>query len=157
MAGTAFAASPAPFRLDPGEFRWIPFTVNQIPTEVDSHFQVIRGEPAVHMELLPMAEFRQFNRGREHETLAVSGTGRAAGFRRVLDSRGQYVVVVINESRSTPALVTLEVRTDLNPNADVIAKTISPQRRLAVILISFALFFATVTWTGIKLLRAVRA
>ena len=151
-----FAANPAPFRLDPGEFRWIPFTVNQTPTEVDSSFQVIRGDPSVHMELLPMSEFRRFNRGREHSTLALSENGRSGAFRRILDTRGQYVVVVINKSNAHAAMVALEVRTDLNPNADVIAKTISPQRRLAVILISFAIFFATVTWAGVRLLRAIK-
>lgn len=152
----AFGATPASFRLEPGDFRWIPFTVNQTPTEVDCSFQVVRGDPSVHMELLPMSEFRRFNLGREHETLAISENGRAGAFRRILDGRGQYVVVVINQSKARPATVTLEVRTDLNPNADVSAKTISPQRRLSVILISFAIFFTTVTWAGFRLLRAIK-
>jgi len=151
-----FGATPASFRLEPGDFRWIPFTVNQVPTEVNSSFQVTRGDPSVHMELLPMSDFRRFNRGREHQTLALSETGRTGSFRRVLDTRGQYVVVVINKSNARPATVTLEVRTDLNANAGVSARTISPQRRLAVILISFAIFFATVTWAGVRLLRTMK-
>ena len=156
LSVNVFGVTPASFRLDPGDFRWIPFTVNQVPTEVDSSFQVTRGDASVHMELLPMGEFRRFNRGREHETLAISENGRAGSFRRVLDTRGQYVVVVINKSNARPVTVTLEVRTDLNPNADVSARTISPQRRLAVILISFAIFFGTVTWAGVRLLRTIR-
>jgi cell division protein FtsB len=36
------------------------------------------------------------------------------------------------------------------------AKTLSPRRRLTVILISFAFFFVTVAWSGNKLLRAIR-
>jgi hypothetical protein len=157
LGAPVFAANPTPFRLDPGEFRWIPFTVNQTPTEVESSFQVMRGDPSVHIELLPMSEFRRFNRGREHETLAASDSGRSGAFRRILEARGQYVVVAINKSKSQAAVVMLELRTDLNPNADVIAKTISPQRRLTVILISFGIFFATVTWAGVRLLRSIQS
>lgn len=154
----AFGAEPGPtpFRLDPGEFRWFPFTVKQVPTEVECHFEVVRGQASVHMELLPMSEFRRFSRGREHDTLAVSDDGRSAGFRRMMDTRGQYAVVVINKRGAAPAMVSLEVRTDLNPNADVVAKMLPPERRLVVILISFAIFFVTVTWSGLKLIRAIR-
>jgi hypothetical protein len=155
LAAPVFASEQAPFRLDPGEFRWIPFTVQQVPTEVDCRFDVVKGDATVHMELLPMSEFRRFNRGREHDTLAVSDDGLSGAFRRIVDTRGQYTVVVINKSGARPALVSLEVRTDLNPNADVVAKVLPPGRRLAVILISFAIFFVTITWSGIKLVRAV--
>jgi len=152
----AVNAQQVPFRLDPGEFRWIPFTVNQIPTEVECHFNVVKGEASVHMELLPMTEFRRFNRGREHETLAVSDDARSATFRRIVDTKGQYAVVVVNKAGALPAMVSLEVRTDLNPNADVVAKMLPPGRRLAVIAISFAIFFVTVSWSGFKLIRAIR-
>jgi hypothetical protein len=156
LAGTAFGAEQASFRLDPGEFRWFPFTVKQVPTEVDCRFEVVKGEASVHMELLPMSEFRRFSRGREHETLAMSDDAHSAGFRRMMDSRGQYAVVVINKRGAPTAMVSLEVRTDLNPNAHVVAKMLPPERRLVVILISFAIFFVTVTWAGLKLARAIR-
>ena len=156
LAGTAFGAEQAAFRLDPGEFRWFPFTVKQVPTEVNCHFEVLKGEASVHMELLPMSEFRRLNRGHEHETLAVSDNARSAGFRRMMDTRGQYAVVVINKRGAPVAMVSLEVRTDLNPNAEVVAKMLPPQRRLVVILISFAIFFVTITWAGLRLARAIR-
>ena len=158
LSATAWGVeqTQAPFRLDPGEFRWFPFTVKQVPTEVDCHFEVVKGDASVHMELLPMSEFRRFNRGREHDTLAISYDAKSAGFRRMVDARGQYAVVVQNRAGAPPAMVSLEVRTDLNPNADVVAKTLPPERRLVVILISFAIFFITVTWSGIKLVRAIR-
>jgi hypothetical protein len=153
---SAQGAPQTPFRLEAGEFRWFPFTVKQIPTEVDCRFEVVQGSASVHMELLPMSEFRRFNRGREHDTLAVSEDARSGAFRRMMESRGQYAVVVKNRAGAPPAMVTLEVRTDLNPNADVVAKMLPPGRRLAVILISFAIFFVTVTWAGIRLVRAIR-
>ena len=157
LAGTATAATgQTAFRIEPGDFRWLPFTVNQIPTEVDCRFEVIQGDASVHMELLPMSEFQLLNKGREHDTLAVSDDARSGAFRRIVDTRGQYAVALVNKRGARPAMVSLELHTDLNPNADVVAKMLPPERRLVVILISFGIFFVTVTWSGIKLVRAIR-
>jgi hypothetical protein len=151
----AFAQSKQAFRLDPGEWRWVPFTIRRVPTEVDCRFEVLQGGPSVHVELLPMSEFRQFNRGRRHETLAVSPDSGSGEFRRIVEERGQYAVVIVNRKNAAAATVSLEVGTDLNPSASGIARELPAGRRLTVILISFAWFFATVTWSGIKLMRAV--
>jgi hypothetical protein len=146
-----------PFRLEPGDFRWVPFTVRQTPAEVDCHFEVLQGSPSVHVELLPMSEFRLFNRGREYTKLAVTPEGRDGDFRRVIDVSGQYAVMVVNGTHAPPATVALQVRTTVNPTAKDTARTLPPERRLAVILISFAVFFVTVTWSSRKLIRAMRS
>jgi hypothetical protein len=154
-AGGTSPDAGEPFRLESGDFRWIPFTVRQTPSEVDCHFEVVKGNPSVHIELLPMSEFRQFNRGREHDTMALTPSGRTGDFRRVIDVRGQYAVVVENARGAPPATVLLRVQTNLNPDADV-AQTLPPGRRLAVVLISFVFFFVTAGWSGRKLIRAMR-
>jgi hypothetical protein len=145
-----------PFRLEPGDFRWIPFTVRHTPSEVDCRFEVTQGDASVHVELLPMSEFRLFSRGREHDTMALTPDGRSGEFRRIIDVRGQYAVVVENKRGAAPATVSLRVQTNLDPGADV-ARFLSPARRLTVILISFAFFFVTVAWSGRKLIRAMRS
>jgi hypothetical protein len=159
LAGvSAQAPPPGPpqaFRLESGDYRWIPFTVRQTPTEVDCRFEVLQGGPRVHVELLPMSEFRLFNRGKQHETLAVSPNSRSGAFRRIIDHRGQYAVVVKNDAGSPPAIISLELSTDLNPNAGVVARELPARRRLTVILISFAVFFAVVTWSGLRLMRSL--
>lgn len=145
-----------PFRLAAGDFRWIPLTVRQTPAAVDCHFEVLEGEATVHVELLPMREFRLFDRGMDHDTLAVTPEGRNGDFRRIIDVSGQYAVVVVNGKRGPPATVSLQVRTSVNPDAKDIARTLSPERRLTVILISFGFFFVTVTWSAWKLIRSMR-
>ncbi len=160
LAALAFAMSlfgqqEAPFRLEPGEYRWIPFTVRQTPTEVVCRFHVVRGGPTAHAELLALSDFQSFNRGREHGSLAVTPTARAGGFRRTLEDRGEYAVVVMNDRNAQPAEVVLEVSTDLNPPTAVVTRELTQGRRLTVILVSFALFFTIVTWCGVRLVRAI--
>jgi hypothetical protein len=145
-----------PFRLAPGDFRWVPFTVRQTPEEVDCHFDVVQGNPTVHLELLPISQFRLFDRGLEHDTLVVTPDSRTGDFRRIIDVSGQYAVVVVNEKRAPAVTVALRVETSINPDAGDVARTLSPRRRLTVILISFAFFFITVTWSARKLLRAAQ-
>jgi hypothetical protein len=144
------------FRLEAGDFRWMRLTVRHTPSEVDCRFEVTQGEPSIHVELLPMSEFRSFSRRREHDTMALTPNGKSGEFRRVVDVRGEYAVVVENKRGAAPANVLLHVRTNLDPGADV-AQVLSPGRRLAVILISFGFFFVTVGWSGRKLVRAMRA
>lgn len=141
--------------LDPDDFRWVDVTVRQVPAEVDCSYQVVKGDASVHVELLPRSELRAFSRGRDHDTMARTPDERNGEFRRVVDQPGHYVVVLKNARRSRPATVQLNIETNFNPAADV-ARTLSPGRRLTVIAISFAVFFATVAWSGHRLLRAMR-
>ncbi len=143
-------------RLQPRDFRWVPFTIRQTPAEVDCHFEVVSGDGSVHVELLPLSEFRLFDRGEDHATLATTPDARSGDFRRVLETPGQYAVVVINADGPSPVSVSLQVRTNINPDNKDVARTLPPERRLTVILISFAFFFATVAWSGRKLRRAMR-
>ena len=157
FAAVATAAEPQRIHLEPGEYRWVPITVKQIPTEVACRLELSGGQPTVHAELLPMSEFRLFVRRQKHDTLAISREGQSVEFRRIVDSRGQYAVVVRNRENGGPVDLTFEVRTEVDPSSGAVAQTLPGRRRLTVILASFALFFATVLWSGLKLMRAIRA
>ena len=159
LAARLFAQEdPAPqqVHLAPGEYRWIPLTVKQVPTEVVCKYQVSAGNPGVHAELLTMRDFRLMVRGLQHESLAISREGQNAEFRRIIDFKGQYAVVLTNRKDAGPVAVSFEVRTDVDPASAAVAQTLPAQRKLVVILISFSLFFAAVVWSGMKLMRAIR-
>jgi hypothetical protein len=155
QAGSEQDNADQTFRLESGDFVWMSLPVRHTPSEVDCRFEVTNGDPSIHVELLPMSEFRSFSRGGEHDTMALTPNGRTGEFRRVIDVRGEYRLVVKNKRGAPPATVSLHVRTKLDPGADV-AQVLSPGRRLAVILISFGFFFITVAWSGRKLVRAMR-
>jgi hypothetical protein len=159
LAFLLFAApSPEPtFRLDPGDFRWVPFTVKKTPATVTCRFEVLNGDATVHAELLPMSEFRLFDRGREHDTMALTGVTRSGEFKRVIDTSGQYAVVIVNERKARPVTVSLHVETNVSPGGGDIARTLPPGRRLAVVVIGLGIFFITVTWSSRKLIHAMRS
>jgi hypothetical protein len=143
------------FRLAPGDFRWVEFTIRQTPAEVECRYQVLTGQPTVHAELLPRGEFRQLYRGREHHAMTSTPPAASGNFRQVIAAKGQYALVLLNERGAPPATVSLDFRTTIDPRPGDISRGLSPQRRLTVILLSFAVFFVTVAWTGRKLLRAM--
>ena len=144
-----------PVRLDGGDFTWLPIKIRQAPVAVDCRFKVVQGNGTAHMELLPLNEFRRYDRGQEHDSLASTPEGRQGQFRRIIDTPGQYRVLLENKRGAAPVSVVLMVQTNLNPESGV-AQTLPPGRRLTVILISFAFFFATLAWSGHKLLTNIR-
>jgi hypothetical protein len=147
--------SAQPIRLEPGDYRWVPFTIRQTPAEVDCSFQVLAGSATVHVELMPTSEFRLFERGRDHDSMTRTPDGRRGEFRQMIADPGRYAVVVVNDKNAPPATVVLRVETNMNP-AGSIARTLSPARRLTVIVISMAVFLALVAWSSRRLLRAIR-
>jgi hypothetical protein len=153
----AFAAQAAPFRLDAGDNRYFQVAVTRVPTLVECRFKVLQGAPSVHLEIMSDAEYRHMSRGRDYDAIASSPTAREGEIRRMVEERGRFDVVLINDPGAPAAVVDLEVRTDVDPSEDSVARVLSPGRRLAVILISFAIFFALVTWSAWRLLRANRS
>jgi hypothetical protein len=149
----AALAQAAPFRLEPGEYRWLQFKVRTIPTVVDCKYKVTSGRGTVHMEVLTMPEFRRYYRGQPHETFAESQRGPQGEIRQMVDERGDFAVLVKNDDHAPMVMVDLEVGTDSDPSAQVLP----PERRLAVILISFGIFFAIVTVSGWRLWRAANS
>lgn len=145
------------FKLEPGDYRWVPFTIRQTPSSVDCHFQVISGNPTVHAELLPMSDFRLFDRGRDHDTLAITATARSGAFRRMISAPGQYAVIIVNDHSAPPAMVSMHLETSINPKGTAVAQTLSPQRRLTVMAVSLSCFLLTVAWAGRKLILAMRS
>ncbi len=157
LALNAATADNAPFLLPPGEFRVIDLHVPQTPLRVDAAFRVAEnptapGSNAVHMELMPRPALRAMLRGMPHQALAATPEGASGSFRIVVEDAGAYRLVIKNRSSAAPAMVVLNLSTDLN--ADVIATELSPQRRIVVIGISFLLFFAMVGYSGWQLRKS---
>lgn len=68
---------------------------------------------------------------------------------------GDYAVVVENRDTDSEAEVRVRVWLEFGADRGMQVTQLSPHRRLAVILISFAFFFGIVTWSARRLLRNI--
>jgi hypothetical protein len=119
-------------------------------------FRVVKGAATVHAELAPRDEFRAFARRRSYEKLTATGETTNGFFSQILSEPGDYSVILINAENAPAALVSFSIETRLNPTSPGVARTLPPERRLVVILISFAIFFASAGWSGHRLIRAMK-
>lgn len=142
-------------RLDAGEYRWWPVYVRQVPMQVNCRFEVLNGAQTVHAELVPQDEFRAFIRRKNYEKLVSTDDTKNGFFSQIIPTRGNYAVVIINKKNAPAAIVSLSIETTLNPSGAGLARTLSPDRRLVVILVSFAIFFVSIGWSGHRLIRAM--
>ncbi len=142
-------------QVPPGDWRPFRILLQQRPAEVSCSFAVLEGRAGVRVAILPASEYRRLRAGRRARLLVSTVFQRAGGFRYALSEAGEYVLIVDNRRQmQAPALVRLRVSVEFLPHPR--ARTLPPERRMAVVALSLALFFAIVLWSGRRLLRAMR-
>lgn len=152
-AGTAVLADDT-YQLPPGDWRWIRFEIHQRPATAFCRFDTI-GEPGtVRMELVSRADLELFKQHKSHSSLAATPSTASGAVNQYIEQPGEYAAIVENNS-NRPAAVHLLLSLSFPPPRPV-ARTISPTRRLTVILVSFGMFFAIVTFSARALLKAMR-
>lgn len=144
------------YRIPASQWRYIEVSTKQTPARVDVNFAV-RGERAkVRMALLTRADLYRLRAERPHGFLAATEFQRSGGFRHQLRTPGSYAVVLDNRSERSPAAsVHVRVSLEFSPAPET-GGYLSPGRRAAAILISFAVFFGIVTWSTRQLLRVMK-
>lgn len=155
LLAAAGSGSSQAVRLDAGEYRWLPIYIRQTPVEVNCRFKVLNGVQTVHAELVPQDQFDAFVRRRSYEKLVSTGNTKDGSFSRIIPKRGNYAVVIMNQKNAPAALVSLSIETSVNPSGAGAAHTLPPGRRLTVILVSFAIFFVSIGWSGHLLIQAM--
>lgn len=163
LAGSPINLPAEPPGSEPGQifqlqdYRWVPVSVKRTPTFIECSFQVVSGGASVHAELLTEADFIRFRRHREYEAIEETKPGRVGGFSHMVETPGQYRVVIINDRRAPQTAVSLSVRETVDPPPSMLSVGISPRRQFLVIFAALTFFFGTVTWSGARLLRAWRS
>ena len=134
----------------------MPVVVKKTPTSIDCHFEVISGNPTVHVELLSENDFALFARRHRYETIAATAPSASGGFHQMIEEPGRYRVLILNERGAPPAPISLIIKTDVDPGISSFPSGISKQRQISVIAISLAVFLCTVFLSGRRLLFAWR-
>ena len=118
---------------------------------IKADFAVEAGPP-VQLLLMEQADLERLNRAETHGMVLSTAVGPAGRLEVRIGKAGDYAVVVENRSgRAETSKVRLRVSSDFAE-----AATLSPQRQLTVLAISFAAFFGIVTYSARRLWQAVK-
>ena len=146
------------YSVPAGEWRYVEFVVSQQPAAVRCDLDLVSGGPAgVRVELLDRSNLELYTNRKPHQFLAAAAVASQTLILQAFHSPGTYAVAMINNA-GHQARVRLHLAMDFSGIGQTAgASYLSPQRRLTVILLSFAAFFAMVTFSARKLLRAIKA
>ena len=156
------AATPLEFMnevvpVPAGESRSFGLLLKQQPAMVAADFEVESGPAQVRLALLRREDLPGFVQGFPAGAIAATPSADSGRIRYRVRMPGDYVLVIENRGSDTrPAQVRLRVALDFQMRSGPAVTRLSPGRQLAVILISFAVFFAIVSYSARRLLRGIR-
>jgi hypothetical protein len=133
------------------EFRFISASIEDWPVTLACSVQVLHGAP-VSVLLVTRREMNLFIRGQQPHALLSLEAGKAAHFRQAVPHRGDYDILLINDT-GEPSQVRVEATVGQDRD---LAQYVPPQRKQVVILASLIVFLSTVLWSGVSLMRVMR-
>ena len=143
------------YTIPPAEWRYVNVELKQTPVAVNCSFQVLSQGAEVRVALLSRADLEHLRADEPHGFLVATQPRASGSFDFHLHTPGDYAVVVDNRARDAAVRVRLRVALDFSSGHGPEVKYLSPERRLAVIVVSFVVFFGILTWSARKLLRAI--
>jgi hypothetical protein len=139
------------YRIAAADWQWVPIGLKQQPGMIAAHFQVQSATGQVRLVLMRRQDLDDM----PHGSLAQTEPARVGNLGHYIHDLGDYALVVDNRDGPVPADVHLTVWVDFSQHRTPV-QTLSPQRQLTVILLSFAVFFGIAGWSARRLLRAVK-
>jgi hypothetical protein len=145
------------YTIPADEWRYVDLGIGQRPARVEAEYEVRAGSDQVRLAVIRRDDLEHLREGLPHGVVETTEPGRSGKLACEVRPPGEYVVVVDNRmSDGRETQVRLRIWLEFPPAVGAIPERLSPRRRLTVILVSFAAFFAIVTWSGRKLLPPVR-
>ncbi len=142
------------YQIPAGEWRWVRFEIGHRPATAECRVEAA-GSGEVRTELVSRPDLELIREHKIHDALASTDAARSAAFQQYIGEPGEYAVVVENPGES-PVAVHLTVALSFGASGQPASRYLSRDRRLTVIVVSFAMFFAIVTFSARALLRAMK-
>jgi len=136
-----------------GEWKYVDVAAKEENAVVNCEFEVLSEGAEVRVVWIARKDLEFFRGGRRESILAASAFGREGKLRHFAPAAGDYAMVLENAPASRSA-AKVKVRVWLE--SAVSPRYASPQRRLAVILISCVVFFGLVSFSAFKLRREIK-
>ncbi|MBZ5580346.1 MAG: hypothetical protein LAP40_27640 [Acidobacteriia bacterium] len=145
------------YRIPAGEWRYVELGLRQKPAFVSADFEVKSGSHEVRLALMRQDDLERLRDGKPSGALAMTESGGSAQLRYQVRVPGDYVVVIDNRAESDrPAEAHLHVALDFGARPGPDVTRLSTGRQIAVIAISFGLFFGIVSYSSRRLLRGIK-
>jgi len=143
------------YQIPADEWRYVDVGIKQRPALVTARFDVEFGSRQVRLALIRHEDLERLRTGLPHGVIDETEAGANGTLGPEVRGPADYVLVVDNRGEA-PASVHLRVTLDFAVRRGPQVTRLSPQRQLAVIIISFAVFFGIVTWSARRLLRGIQ-
>jgi hypothetical protein len=146
------------YSIPADNWRYLEVGLKQQPAVVVARYDVDVSAPRaeVRVSLMRREDMEHLRQGLPHGSIENTEPARSGTLRAYVPP-GDYVLVVDNRaSHGPPSPVHLHVWLDFTERSGPIITTLPPERQLVVVVVSFAVFFTIVGWSGRRLLRAVR-
>jgi hypothetical protein len=137
-----------------GNWNWYPVSLLQNPATVEADYEVSSGSRQVRLALMTHAEMERRHGKASFDELAGTPPGARGSLIFRVPRPDEYGIVVDNSDGNQDTAVHVRVSLDFAPPH---VTRLSPQRQITVIALSFAFFFAVVTWSARRILRAIRS
>lgn len=143
------------YQIPADDWRHIPIALNQKPALVSARFEVQSGPHQVRIALMRKDDLDRFREGMPQNVIDATGSAGGGELKPHIRGLGDYEIVVKNDGGAA-ATVHLQVHLDFAVGQATEVTRLSPRRQLAVVAISFAVFFGVVGWSARRLLRGFR-
>lgn len=142
------------FQIPASEWRYVDLGLKQRPAVVGARFEAAGQNARVRLTLLRKEDLEKVRSGVAHGEIDSTAAAARGALSYFVPTAGDYVLLVDNDAPA-PAKVHLNVWLDFGRRGPAVTQ-LSPRRQLTVVLVSFAVFFAIVSFSARRLLKAVR-
>jgi len=145
------------FQIPASEWRYVELSLRQKAAIVTADLQIQSGSHELRLALMRREDLERLRQDRPHGVLAATDPGESGRLRYTVRVAGDYVLLIDNRgSPAQPAKAHLRVALDFGTAAGPAVWELSERRRIAVIAISFAVFFGIVGYSARRLLRGIQ-
>ena len=144
------------YQIPAYQWRYVEIGLKQQPALVSATFQVVTGSQQARIALMRGQDLERLRDGQPHGVMTVTPLASQGNLSYFVHSPDDYVIVVDNRA-AQPSAVHLRIWLDFGGGPGPAVTRLSPRRQLAVVLISFAVFFGIVSYSARSLWRAVKS
>jgi len=143
------------YQIPASQWRYVDLTLKQQPALVSATFQVLTGSQQARIALMRSQDLERLRAGLPHGVMTATPLASSGNLSYYVHWPDDYAIVVDNRD-ARPAAVHLRISLEFGASPGPAVTRLSSPRQLAVILISFAVFFGIVTFSARRLWRAIK-